>query len=275
MARVTHVKSAQQRYRTVPVIDPATGEQKVVPMINRRTGQQKVTKRGKPVVMRLTREDRTQPKPNLRCDFSGCTHPDREIKPGQAYKWIKPKSGPYGGRMMARHADHPSWQVWEYSSSLSARIAQITETVDTDGIEDEDSARSVLEDAAQQIRDLADEKREGADNIVEGFGHETSQSEELVQVADDLEGWADDLESTTLPEADEHGCDVCDGDGQMDCDVCAGSGEVEGKDGSEPCDNCDDGKVECDAGCDEGTDTEGWIEALRDAVNDALAECPV
>lgn len=45
MPRVTHVKRAQQRYATKPVIDPATGEQKVTPVMNTRTGEQKRTGR--------------------------------------------------------------------------------------------------------------------------------------------------------------------------------------------------------------------------------------
>ena len=42
MARVTHVKKAQQRYATVPVIDPETGEPKRTPVmkkVDRETGE--------------------------------------------------------------------------------------------------------------------------------------------------------------------------------------------------------------------------------------------
>lgn len=37
MARITHVKAAQQRYAMVPVIDPDTGEQKKTPVMATRT----------------------------------------------------------------------------------------------------------------------------------------------------------------------------------------------------------------------------------------------
>jgi hypothetical protein len=211
MPRVTHVKKAQQRYATVPVIDPVTGEQKTTPVMkkvrDRETGEitevQKTDKRGKAVVMRVTRQDKTKPKPNLRCDFPGCDIDDREIKPGSAYNWIKPKSGPYGGTLMARHAAHPTWQVWEYSSSWSARIAQATADFDVSAAESPDDVTSALEDVANAIRELAEESRETASNIEEGFGHATSQSEEAEQRADDLDGWADEIEQVDVPDLPE------------------------------------------------------------------------
>ncbi len=211
MARVTHVKKAQQRYATVPVIDPVTGEQKTTPVMkkvrDRETGEitevQKTDKRGKAVVMRVTRQDKTQPKPNLRCDFSGCDIDGGEIKPGSAYNWIKPKSGPYGGTLKARHAVHPTWRIWEYSSSWSARIAQATDGFSVDTAESPEDVTSALEDVANAIRELAEESRETASNIEEGFGHATSQSEEAEQRADDLDGWADEIEQAEIPDLPE------------------------------------------------------------------------
>lgn len=47
MAKVIKVKSARQRYGTVPVIDPATGKQKVTPVM-KSDGSQKLTKAGRP-----------------------------------------------------------------------------------------------------------------------------------------------------------------------------------------------------------------------------------
>lgn len=198
MPRVTHVKRAQQRYATKPVIDPATGEQKKVPVINQRTGEQKKTKTGRPVFLRVTERDLERPLPMPQCDYPGCAHETREIAVGTPYKWIEPS----GQRVRTRHADCPTWNVWEYSSSLSARIAQIQH----DGPEDFDSvedAQAWAEAKAQEIRELAEEKRESAENIVDGFGHETYQSDELNEIADNLEAWADELESIDLPEMPE------------------------------------------------------------------------
>jgi len=198
MARVTHVKRAQQRYETVPVIDPETQEPKRTPVM--RDGVQRTTKRGKPIFMTVTAEDRSKPKPLYDCDF--CKKP---IEIGTPYKHITPKSGPYGGRKRTRHESCPTWQVWEYSSSLSARTAQISFEFENalSNVETPDDVQSALDDAAASVREIAEEKRESASNIEDGFGHPTSASEELEQVADDLDGWADEIESVDIPELPE------------------------------------------------------------------------
>lgn len=258
MPRVTHVKRAQQRYGTRPVIDPATGEQKRTPMINKRTGEQKVSKSGRPVFLRITERDLTKPKPLLKCD-----HCHKDIEIGTPYKWIKPKSGPYGGRQLNRHAACPSWNVWDYSSSLDARIAQIQDAFQTDmnGVESPDDVRDALSAAADSIRELAEEKREAASNIEDGFGHETYQSEELNQLGDDLEAWADDIENTEVPDQEDHQCDECDGTGEVQCEVCDGTGDDDG----EVCTECTGGQTECDncGGDADWIDKEAWREAVE------------
>lgn len=200
MPRVTHVKKAQQRYEQVPVIDPETGQQKTVPVM--KNGQQKVTKRGVPVTMKLTREDRTKPKPNLKCDFPGCTIDGGEILPGTPYMWIAPKTSTYGSSRKNRHAQHRSWFPWEYSNSMSARLAQIAHDFweEIDGCESEDDVQSALDTAAESIKEIAEEKREAAGNIEDGFGHATEKSEELESQADELESWADEVSGQTIPD---------------------------------------------------------------------------
>jgi hypothetical protein len=200
MARVTHVKRAQQRYATVPVIDETTGQPKRTPVMNKRTGEQKTTKKGKAVTMAVTKEDRTKPLPAYKCDSCG-----NEIEVGTPYKHITPKSGPYGGRKRTRHESCPTWQVWEYSSSLSARLAQVAHDFEQaiEGVESPEDVTSALEDAASSIEEIAEEKREGAGNIEEGFGHPTSASEELEQTADSLSEWATEIEQVDVPDLPE------------------------------------------------------------------------
>jgi hypothetical protein len=195
MARTTHVKKAQQRYETVVVLDD-DGNPKKTPVM-RRNGEQKTTKRGKPVFMTVTMVDKSKPKPLYTC--SACNKP---IEIGTPYKHISPKSGPYGGRKMTRHESCPSWQVWDYSNSLSAQLARISYEFgnEIDQAETPDDVQSALAAAAESIKEIAEQKREGASNIEEGFGHPTSQSEELEQMADDLESWADEVESADVPD---------------------------------------------------------------------------
>lgn len=176
-----------------------------------------------------------------------CQRCGRDIAKGDPYKHISPRTHRAArGRKLVRCAECPDWQVWEYSNSLSARIQQIQ----YEGAKMIEAAEDNLEDVpgelASAIRDLAEEKRESATNIEYGFGHATSQSDELNQTADDLDGWADEIEDLDLddrPELEEHTrpCDECDGSGYADataadsqaCEVCHGDGEVPDEDGFE------------------------------------------
>jgi len=159
MARITRVQKAQQRYEQVPVLNE-DGTPKQTPVMSRH-GTQKVTKRGKPVFMTVTVQDRTKPLPNRKCGKCG-----KEIEVGSPYKHISPRSGPYGGRTLYRCKSCPDWHVWEYSGSLSARLAEIdfnfTEELDAD-FEDTDYVQDALNTAAEAVREIAGEKTEPCD----------------------------------------------------------------------------------------------------------------
>jgi hypothetical protein len=202
MARVTIVKAAQQRYDTKPVIDPETGQQKVIPVM-RRDGSPKKTKRGKEITRRLTEADKTKPLPNRKCGKCG-----KEITVGMGYKWIKPKSGPYGGSMRVRCLDCPSWRPSETTSSSALSCIYGAQEAAEDALnawdgETLDDAKSILEDCANGVREGAECWRESAQNIEDGFGHPTSTSEELAEKADNAESSADDMEQTDLEDFDE------------------------------------------------------------------------
>lgn len=232
MARVTYVKRAQQRYETVPVIDPATGEPKRTPKM--RNGEQMVTKKGRPVFLTVTVADKTKPLPLLTCDHCG-----EPIELGTPYKHVSPKSGPYGGRQRNRHESCPTWKVWELSNSWSARVAQVTDGFSLDGVESPEDVTAALESLADEVEGLAEESREVAQNIESGFGHSTFVSEEAEQRADELEEWATSIRDVEVPDYPEPE--------EEDCDTCGGTGEVEAQDeeGTLPeptmvqCDDCD------------------------------------
>ena len=208
MPRVTYVKHARQRYETVPDIDPETG-------LQREITTSRTDKRGRPVVQRMTVPDLTRPLPPEDCDFC-----HEGIAVGESYKWIAPKSGPYGGRRLARHANHPNWQVWEYSQSLAARLAEIAFSFGhaIESAETGDDVQDALNDAADQIEEIAGEKRESAGAMEDGFGHETQPIANLRDIADQLESWADEIRNANVPEVpepEEQDCDSCDGTGKM------------------------------------------------------------
>ena len=252
MARVHYVKRAQRRYQMVP-----TGA--ITPVL-RRDGTQKVTKRGQPVTRRASVADKSKPLPNLRCDKCGA-----EIKPGDPYKWVRPKSGPYGGYQRNRCATCPVWKQSELSSSKMADVYAAQEQCEDDlpGLDAVDDIRGLAEALAEQVRSVAEEYRESASNIEDGFGHPTFQSEELEQRADELESWADEIEGVDLedepPECE--GCPDCQPNEEWDEDDdvirCEGSESEPGR-------------------AQEGTERyEEWIEEQRDALSSVMSECPV
>ncbi len=274
MPRVTYVKKAQQRYAMVPVLDE-NGQPKRTPVL-RKDGTPKKTKTGREVFMKVTVADKTKPLPNRKC--GKC---DAEIKVGDPYKHISPKSGPYGGRTLYRCAACPTWMVWEYSSSMGARIEQMIYNCgqELDSAEDEDAVESALNGLAEEINGLAEEKRDAANNIESGFGHPTFASEELEQIADSLEGWASDIESIDVPALSDYTCDTCSGEQEVECDECDGSGEIEAEAG-EDLTNCPECDGQCKVECPEcrdwenGTDMDAWRSAVEDAVS-AYQESPV
>jgi hypothetical protein len=277
MARTTHVAKAQQRYATKPVLDEFGSQLETAVMKtvkDRETGAvakvQKTTKKGKPVFMKVTERDLSKPLPLEVCD-----HCHKEIAVGTPYKHITPKSGPYGGRKRSRHEACPGWQVWDYSSSMSAQLARISFDFSNaiDGADTPDDVTSALSEAAEAVREIAGQKREGAENIESGFGHPTSQSEELEQTADELEGWADEIEAADVPEMTQ--CEDCE-DGKKECDECGGTGQVEEIPGQETeCADCaGEGDVDCDACDGTGEMVDEWRDEVRDSVT-VVDECPV
>lgn len=269
MARITHVAHARQRYETVPVLD-AEGNVVTTPVL-RSDGRAKTTKKGKEVVRSQSTPDKTKPLPNETC---GKCH--KEIKVGDPYKWIAPKSGPYGGRRLVRCESCPSWHVWEYSSSLSARLAQVAYNFETSfdlgTVESAEDVTEALSEVAEAIHEIASEKEESAENIESGFGHETSSSQELREVAESLNSWADEIENIDIPDYPEPE--------EGECDECGGDGTIEGEDPGDPELTA---TLECEACEGKGTrtpdePTEEQLDTWRSEVEDAISivnDCPV
>jgi hypothetical protein len=115
-------------------------------------------------------------------------------------------------------------------------------------------------DVAEGVREVAEEYRESASNMEEGFGHATSMTEELEEKADELDSWADDVENAL--------------DGEDDFDE-----EAARKDAKELADTYDPETAEAptDDELDEAVEearTE-WADGIRSTAEDAVNECPV
>jgi DnaJ-class molecular chaperone len=126
------------------------------------------------------------------------------------------------------------------------------------------------------VRDLAEEKRESAQNIENGFGHPTYQSEELTQQADDLETWADDIEQAEVPALVDYPCDSCQGEGESDCDACNGEGTITDQtDEDRPCGDCEGTGQQLCEDCDaDHLDPDAWREAIDSEVT-VMDEVPL
>ncbi len=257
MARITHVARAQQRYATKPVIDPKTGQQKVI-TLKGKDGSPKTTKEGRPVTVAQTVSDRSKPLPMPKCEKCGKT-----IEVGSPYKWVKPKSGPSGGRTRTRCSACPSWRPSELtgSSALSALYgAQEAAEDDLSAWEPDDGTdalEAILSTLAEGIREAAQVYEEGADNMEDGFGHETSSSAELREKAETLNGMADEVEQAgDFEEWDED---------QAKADALAESPEIEA-DGYD----WDEDPEGLDAVVQDAKDA--YAEEQRTKVEDAMAE---
>lgn len=193
------------------------------------------------------RHDRdNNPLPNHKCET--CTN---EIVPGSPYKWVKPKIGPFGGPKRIRCQDCPDWRPWDLSNSLSAQLSRVSHEFQDrlTGVDSVDDVKQALSEVADEIRGIAEDKRESAQNMEEGFGHATSQSDDLNETADNLDSWADEIESAEPPEFPEPE--------EQDCEHCADE-EDQG------CEHCTDGRMTPDE------PTEEQIEEWRDLVGQEL-----
>lgn len=225
MAKIHYVSSAQQRYEMVPVIDPDTGQPKVI--TTSRSTRARNGRPSRPITQRVTQRDLSRPLPPETCE--GCHEP---INPGEAYRWVETKTA-YGSRRHVKHARCGSWQPWDLSDALWAQLARVSHAFQSalDSAESAEDVQAALEEAASEIEEIAEAKREAGDNVESGFGQATTQSDELHDIADELEQWAGEISSASVPDfpdPDDADCEACDGtgkDGEGDaCDDCSGTG---------------------------------------------------
>jgi hypothetical protein len=298
MPRVTVVKRAQQRYATKPVLNE-DGSQKTV--VVTKNGAPRVKKSGAETLRRITERDLTKPLPMPRCDFPDCKHESRDIAVGESYKFITTRPGGRGKRHHYRHADHPSWQYWEYSSSVRAQAARLQHDMhnEIDAFEfgEADDFDALKESLHGQAESFFQEREDAVGNMPEHLQDES----EAAQYRDAAETWAEEIEGVDTPDGaeDEVDCDECSGTGKVDedctacdagqveCDECSGTG-YEDEESGEACAECNaDGTVDCTSCAGEGTIEEDcsecdgsgtvegaldddWVEATRDALREAV-----
>lgn len=199
--------------------------------------------------------------PNRVCELDGT-----EIKVGDPYKHVSIKTGPSSSLVRVRCNNCPDWQPFELSNAMWARVEQAVhnfrQSVDYTS---EESLKDCLDGLAEEIRELAEERQQSADAIVDGFGSETEQASALREDAEALEQFATDIEDVEISEPTPE---------DVPCDDCEGTGQVEGDEGAkEPCETCE-GSGEVTPEDLSESEHEEWTETVSNAVDDVLDNIP-
>ncbi len=199
-----------------------------------------------------------------------CDHCGNPIKIGDPYKWIAPRAHrAVKGIKRNRHTSCPAWRPSQTTSSQhlatiygaqEAADEQIT-AINVDTAEDtadaEEALKGIAEEFAESVQEAVESYAESAQNIEDGFGHETYQSEELREKSEAVDGWATDVASYDVDEfVEDLDC--------MDCGLEEAEGEHQDKD--------DDEFHEFEA------DTTGpgdWLEEQQGNLFDLITEVPV
>jgi hypothetical protein len=135
-----------------------------------------------------------------RKDQGNCYKCGTPIKAGDPYKWWKfggaaGSRGP-GGPKIKRCGPCPSPKQSELTRSpFRSTLYAAQEDYYATNWETAEDAADALRNYAEAVRGCAEIRTEAADNIVSGFGHETYVSENLRDEGQEVEGWADDIES--------------------------------------------------------------------------------
>jgi DNA repair exonuclease SbcCD ATPase subunit len=140
-----------------------------------------------------------------------CSKCQKAIKTSDSYRWWKPRYGRKHVRCV-QPACAPRASDLTSSDKLS-RVYGAGESIE-DAIEqfrkdkEIEALKGVLEDAAQELNEVAEEYRESASNIESGFnGNRMPMCDELEEKADNLESKAEEIESAAgdLEDFDEDG----------------------------------------------------------------------
>ena len=114
------------------------------------------------------------------------------VKAGESYYWWKFR---YGGKHYSRKYPRPS-QLTQAKISTALSALEEVEDYNLKDYDDLQGFSEFIREQAETVREVAEEYRESGQNIEDGFGHETYQSQELLERADEVEQFADDWDNT-------------------------------------------------------------------------------
>lgn len=126
-------------------------------------------------------------------------YPEQGIAKGDKYWYWTPYRG---RRRMSKTPPKPSQSE---SNPTRASYLAIQEGLSNDiaSASSIDDLNSALESAADEASGIAEELREKASNIEDGFQHETELSSQFNEQADEVDQWAETLRGAQADDADE------------------------------------------------------------------------
>ncbi len=152
-----------------------------------------------------------------------CDHCGKPINIGDPYKWIAPRAHrAASGVKRNRHTTCPAWRpsqttssphlatIYGAQESAEEQIAAVTVGGADETADVEENLKGIAEEFAENIGEAVESYAESAQNIEDGFGHPTYQSEELQEKSEAIAQWADDVTSYDTTEYDE----------DLDCTQC-------------------------------------------------------
>jgi len=191
-----------------------------------------------------------------RKDQGKCGVCEREIKVGDAYKWIKPR---YGGKKI--RCEFCQFRPSEMTSSKMGIVYDAQE----DALEeigkwcDEDAAdlQEILNRFAETVREVSEEYQESCDNIRDTFS-DSPTADECEEKANELDSWASEIESA----ASELESEFSDSFDETDVEI----DEEEVKAGVSAEEQIEEARSEA---------AERWTEDLRQQAEEVVQYCPV
>ena len=166
---------------------------------------------------------------------------------GDPYRWIKFNRRPRTVRCMA-----PACAFKRSDLTTSEKLGRIYDAQDSaeDAIAawsgEADDLKTILSDLASEIRDVAQEYNDSADNMEQAFTGGSPTIDDCRDKADQLESWADEIENVDFDEWEPAKEEADDPDGDSDVET-----------------------------NDDGQTHDEWAEAQRDTASAAVSECPI
>jgi len=139
---------------------------------------------------------------------NACGRCGRTIWVDDPYRWAKPRvhRAAAGRKLVRCMSPGCAFRQSDLTTSKMAGVYSAQESL-ADAMLGEFTPNDLLnslQEAAEEVRGVGEEYREGAENIEQGFGHETEQSMEMAEKAEALETYATGLEEVTFDDADEY-----------------------------------------------------------------------